>query len=319
MGPLGRSRSSGDNHNERINEPLPDTACMSWLDTPLVDKITPISILAFLLLLIGAVLIARLGNMVIRDYLDERMGKRLSKGVARVFQYMVLMTAALIGFNSILALDLSAIVLSLGVAGIAVAFASQQIIQNAISGVLIAIIKPIQLEDWVEVGPIPLTGISRVKDITLMNTVLREVDGRIITVPNSQIMNGKIINYTQTGFTAVNIPLWVGNINDLERIQQIVFEEADKDPYILPDVDGEEKGALARLFEKRSMRLLFGNENTLRALDPQVNIAEIQGTRARMMIKIWLREPSRREEIASRFLYEVGKRLAQENIELRDP
>ena len=159
---------------------------MSWLDEPVMDNITPFSIILFLLILAGAAIIARLGNMIIRDFLDERVGKRYSKGMGRLFQYTVLVAALLIGFNNILVLDLSALVLSLGVAGIALAFASQQIIQNAISGVLIAVIKPIQLEDWVEVGPIPFTGISRVKDINLMNTVLKEVDGRIITVPNSQ-------------------------------------------------------------------------------------------------------------------------------------
>ncbi len=292
---------------------------MSWLNEPLMDSITPISIIIFLLLQAVAVIIARLGNMLIREYLDERVGKRLSKSTARGFQYAVLVAGALIGFNTILELDLEAVVLSLGVAGIAVALASQQIIQNAISGLLIAIIKPIQLEDWVEVGPVPLTGISRVKDITLMNTVLREVDGRIITVPNSQIINGKVINYSRAGFTAVNIPLWVGQVSDLERIQRIVLEEADRNPFILPVVNDEEKNALTRLFERRSVRALFGSESNLRALDPQVSIAEIQGTRARLTIKIWIREPHRREEIVSSLLSEVSKRFARENIELRDP
>lgn len=292
---------------------------MSWLDEPIIDNITPFSIILFLLLQVAAVIIARMGNMLIRDYLDERMGKRFSKGVARLFQYIVLITAVIIGFNSVLVLDLSALVFSLGVAGVAVAFASQQVIQNAISGILIAIVKPIQLEDWVEVGPIPFTGISRVKDITLMNTVLREVDGRIITVPNSQIINGKVINYSRAGFTAVNIPLWVGQISDLQQVQRIVLEEADRNPYILPVVNEEEKSALGRLFERRSVRALFGTETNLHMLDPQVNIAEIQGTRARLTIKIWIREPNRREEVVSSFLSEVGDRLARENIELRDP
>lgn len=292
---------------------------MSWLDEPIIDNITPFALILFIMLQIGAVIVARVGNMAIRHYLDERMGKRFSKGVARMYQYTVLIIAALIGFNAILNLDFQAAVLSLGVASIAIAFASQQIIQNAISGLLIAIIKPIQLEDWVEVGPIPLTNISRVKDITLMNTVLKEVDGRIITVPNSQIINGKVINYTRAGFTAVNIPLWIANIANLERIQKIVYEEADRNPLILPEVDGEERGALSRLFERRPVRSRFGSEANLNALDPQVNIAEVQGTRARLVIKIWIREAHRREEIVSGFLAEICKKFAEEGIELRDP
>ena len=167
---------------------------MSWLETPIINGITPLAILSFLLLVIVAVIVARVGNTLIRRWLDEPVGKRLSKGVARSFQYVVMITALTVGFGSVLKLDLSAILLSLGIAGIAVAFASQQIIQNAIAGILISIVRPIQLEDWVEVGPLPLNGLGRVKDITLMNTVMRDLDGRIVTVPNAQIMNGKVIN-----------------------------------------------------------------------------------------------------------------------------
>jgi len=128
-----------------------------------------------------------------------------------------------------------------------------------------------------------------------------------------------VINYSRAGFTAVNIPLWVGRVSDLERIQRIVLDEADRNPFILPVVNDEEKSALTRLFEKRSVRALFGNETNIRALDPQVNIAEIQGTRVRLTVKIWIREPNRREEIVSSLLSAVSERLAQENIELRDP
>ena len=292
---------------------------MGWLTEPLIGTITPLELITFFLLQVAAVITARIVNMLIRRYLDEPVGKRLSKSVGRASQYTIIFTAAVVGFSTILNLDLSAIILSLGVAGVAVAFASQQILQNAIAGILISIIRPIQLEDWIEVGPIPLTGVSRVKDMTLMNTVLREADGRIITVPNSQIINGKVINYTRAGLTAVNIPMWIGNVADLERITQIVREEADRHPRIMPKVSEEERNAVSRMFERHSIRNLFGNEHNLCTLQPQVNLAEIQGTRARVVIKLWVREPNLREEIVSSFLAAVSARLTQENIELRDP
>lgn len=56
---------------------------MSWLDTPIIDNVTPMAIGLFLLLITLSVIVARIGNAIIRKYLDEPVGKRLSKGVAR--------------------------------------------------------------------------------------------------------------------------------------------------------------------------------------------------------------------------------------------
>ena len=64
----------------------------------------------------------------------------------------------------------------MGLVGVAIAFASQQIISNLLSGLLISFTRPIQLEDWVEVGLAPSTGVCRVKDINLMATVLRDIE-----------------------------------------------------------------------------------------------------------------------------------------------
>ena len=276
------------------------------------------AILSFLLLVIVAVIVARVGNTLIRRWLDEPVGKRLSKG-GPPFQYVVMITALTVGFGSVLKLDLSAILLSLGIAGIAVAFASQQIIQNAIAGILISIVRPIQLEDWVEVGPLPLNGLGRVKDITLMNTVMRDLDGRIVTVPNAQIMNGKVINHSRGGFTAVTIPLWIANVSDLDRITRIVRDEADKNPNILPRISDEGRTTVRKLFERQYIRSLFGNETNLHALAPEINLAEVQGTRAKLNIRLWILEPYKRDAIVSDFLKRITAKFEDEGIELRDP
>ncbi len=292
---------------------------MSWLDTPIAYNVTPMAIATFALLIVGAVVLARLGNTLIRRRLDDAVGKRLSKNVARAYQYVVILIALGAGFGSVLRLDLSGIFLSLGITGIAVAFASQQVIQNAIAGILISIVRPVQLEDWVEVGPIPLNGIGRVRDITLMNTVLRDIDGRIVTVPNTQIMVGKVINYSRGGFTAANVPLWIANVSDLDRIIRIVREEADRHPNILPKVSEEGKRAVSKIFERQYVRGIYGNASNLQSLVPEIYLAEVQGTRARLNIKLWIHEPYRKDEIVSDFLKRLSSKFEVEGIELRDP
>jgi small-conductance mechanosensitive channel len=290
----------------------------NWLDISIGGGITIFSLIVFLLLLTAAILIGRLAYLIIRRSLDDKVGRRLSKNAARLVQYAIIFTAAGYGFGTILRLDFSGLLLSLGLVTVAVAFASQQIIQNFISGIIISITRPIQIEDWIEVGSSPESSVSRVKDITLMSTVLRETSGRIIIVPNSQIITGKVINYTKAGFVAVTVPLWIESLTSLDQIKAIVYEEADKDPKILPQVDGEEKVAFQRILERPAIMNLFRDDANLKALDPQVNVVDIQGSRTLVRIKVWIREIDKKEQILSNFLVTLKKRFEAENIKLQD-
>jgi len=292
---------------------------MSWLDEiTIIDGVTAAMLIIFILVLGLGVTIGKGTSMILRKYLDERVGRKTSKTIARSAFYLIVGTAAVVGFTEVLKLDLSGLILSLGLVTVAVAFASQQIIQNIISGFIIALTKPIQLEDWVEVGNTPSTGVARVRDITLMNTVLRDIDGRIAIVPNSQIINGKLINYTQAGFVAVSIPMWIATVSDLDRIRKIVMEEADIHPRILPKVTEDEKKVVISIFERPAIRALFGANQDLSVLNPKVNIVDLQGSRLKIEIRVWLREINRRDEICSEFLAALKRRFTADSIEVRD-
>ncbi|MDW5561743.1 MAG: mechanosensitive ion channel [Methanomassiliicoccus sp.] len=292
---------------------------MSWLDYPIWDGITLGKLLAFTILLVAATVIGKLISNLIRNRLDGRMGRRTSKKVARFSFYVIMGAAVLIGFSQVLRMDFSGLIISLGLVGVAIAFASQQIISNMLSGLMISIIRPIELEDWVEVGLAPTTGVCRVKDINLMTTVLRDVDGRIIIVPNSEIVNGKIINYTQAGFVAASIDLWFYSTSSIEAVRRIVLEEADRDPHILPNVDEEERRVVLKVFERPAIRNLFGSSPNLSTLNPRVNILDLREGKVKVNIRIWIREVNRRDEIISGFFEAIRERFKGEGISLCNP
>lgn len=292
---------------------------MIWLDYEVLEGITVGSLLAFTVLVVAATISARLVSNLIRKELDDRIGRRTSKSVARVFFYTIVGLAVLIGFSQILKMDFGGLIISLGLVGVAIAFASQQIISNLLSGLLISFTRPIQLEDWVEVGLAPSTGVCRVKDINLMATVLRDIEGRIIVVPNSQIVNGKVINYTQAGFVAIPFDLWFDSSSSIDAVRRMVNEEAKRDPRILPDVDEEERRVVLRIFERPAIRGLFGGAADLTALNPQVNILDLRDGKVKVNVRVWIREINRRDEIISGFLEVLRVRFKKEGIILRDP
>ena len=64
---------------------------------------------------------------------------------------------------------------------------------------------------------------------------------------------------------------------------------------------------------------MFGNETNLHALAPEINLAEVQGTRAKLNIRLWILEPYKRDAIVSDFLKRITAKFEDEGIELRDP
>lgn len=292
---------------------------MSWLDTPILGELTLEDLMIFLLILVIGGLIGKIVSLLIRRYLDERIGRRQSKLLARIAMYTIILGAIIVGFDKVLQQELTGLIVSLGFVGVAIAFASQQIIQNMLSGILISIVRPIQLEDWVEVGSMPSTGLCRVKDIKLMNTELRDIDGRIVTIPNSQVLNGKVINYTQAGFVALRFDLWVKPSSDLETIKRIVYEEALADPRVLPGVREEDRGLVMKLLERPSIKGLFGPGEDLSALNPQVNILDLRESKMRLHVRVWIKEIHRRDEILSDLISVLRRRMDAMGITLLDP
>jgi small conductance mechanosensitive channel len=256
---------------------------MSWLDYPIWDGITVESILAFTIFVVAATLVGRLISNLIRRNLDERVSRRTSKKVARFTFYVIVLAAVMIGSSKILDVDFSVLVISLGLVGVAIAFASQQIISNMLSGLLISISRPIQLEDWIEVG------------------------------------NGKVINYTQAGFVATSFDLWLDSDSSIETVRRIVSEEADRDPRVLPNVEGEEHKVTLKIFERPALRNLFGPAVDVITLNPRVNILDLKEGRVRINVRIWIKEINKRDEIVSGFLEALKGRFQGESVGLRDP
>ncbi|HEY9247337.1 MAG TPA: mechanosensitive ion channel domain-containing protein [Candidatus Methanoperedens sp.] len=223
----------------------------------------------------------------------------------------------MLGFSSgvyfVLNLKLSALAASLGIIGIAVAIASQQLIQNFIAGILISVGRPIRLEDWIEIGD---SGISNVKDITLMRTVLRDKNGRLFYIPNSFLMSSVIINYTKSGFVEIPIELKVPFGSDLEKIKKIISEVADEHENMLPNVFGEEKDIITRLLELPNIHMFLKDRTNMNMFEPKTLISGISDSAVALSIRIWMRHVETKDEIISEFLEELLRRFKTEKMEL---
>jgi len=285
-------------------------------DNFFIGKVPLEAFLLFLFTFLLTLIVGNVAYVLMRWLLDDKLSRRNSKLLARVTQYAVIVSGIYLGIHQVLGEDLTAFAASLGVFSIALAFSSQQIIQNLIAGFLIIIERPIQLEDWIEVGGAPETGVCKVKDITLTTTVLRHTNGRLIYLPNSVLLSSRLINYTKSGVVEIPVPLTIPYGSDLEKIKGIVLDVVNENAWILPNVPLEEKSMMKQLLEMPRFKRLFEHEVEVTLFEPRVLIADIAGSKITLSIRIWIREINRKDEIVSDFLASLSKRLKEENINM---
>lgn len=281
-----------------------------------IGNVTLENFFVFIFTFIFTLIVGNLIYTLLRKLLDERISKRASKFTARAMQYVIIGIGLYYGVYHILSLDLTALAASLGIIGIAIAFSSQQIIQNLMSGILISIERPIQPEDWVEIGGFPQTGISRVKDIKLTKTVLRDRDGRLIYIPNSVLMSSKIINYTKSGFLEIPIQLTVPYGSDIEKIKRTIKEIADENKRMLPNVPRRERSSIIRPIKLPHIKSLFEKKVDMSMFEPKIMISDVSNSKITLSIRVWIRDVDKKNEIVSEFFDVLLKKFKEKKIKL---
>ncbi len=119
-----------------------------------------------------------------------------------------------------------------GIIGLALGFAFQDIAANFMSGVLLAIRRPFRVGELIETNDF----FGTVQRITLRSTEIRTPPGQIVLVPNSQVFQNPIVNFSRTGERRVDLSVGVAYGDDLEKarsvavaaVEQIEARQADR-------------------------------------------------------------------------------------------
>mgnify|MGYP003685845197 FL=1 len=106
---------------------------------------------------------------------------------------------------SILKLDraLTSLLTGAGIIGLALSFAFQDSASNFIAGVFMALRKPLNIGDIIETNGT----MGEVKRMSLRNTVLRSFQGQRVYLPNKEVYQNKLTNYSELGKRRVDIPV----------------------------------------------------------------------------------------------------------------
>jgi small conductance mechanosensitive channel len=111
-----------------------------------------------------------------------------------------------------------------GVIGLALGFAFQDIAANFMSGIILAVREPFEVGDVVEIGDF----LGSIERIDLRATVGRTFTGQIVTMPNKDVLGSHIVNYSTTGEWRIEVAVGVSYGDDLEVAEQAIREALEK-------------------------------------------------------------------------------------------
>ncbi len=192
------------------------------------DRMLAVFIDSVVLILV-AYQIVRISNDLV-EYLIKTfrfVGKKEDKTtvsmVILVVQIMVRVIAVLLILMNI-GLEITPLLASLWIGGIAIAFALKSILEDVFSSFSIFLGKPFDIGDFVTIGPDSWT----IMDIGLQTTRVKTLQWTVLTIPNKEVQNARINNFTLMHRRRVSTDLQISYEHDLDLLKKI--------PSILQDI-----------------------------------------------------------------------------------
>ena len=144
---------------------------------------------------------------------------------------IILMAVVIIAAIGQIGIQTTSFIAIFGAAGLAVGLALQGSLSNFAAGVLIVLFRPYKVGDFVEAAGI--AGV--VEQVQILTTILKTGDNKQIIVPNGQIMDSIITNYSANDKRRVDMVVGVSYDDDLDKVRSTIEELVAADERILAE------------------------------------------------------------------------------------
>lgn len=207
-------------------------------------------ILALLCLWIGLKLAKWIMKLIRRSFDKSKLDPTVSSFLSSII-YIVLYVLIFITVVSIMGIQVTSFVTLLGTAGVTVGLALQGSLANFAGGVLILILKPFVIGDYIREDTHNNEG--TVISIDIFYTRLQTYDGKMIVIPNGTLSNTSLTNLTKQEKRRLEFRIPVEYDVDLRLAKSVLEQVITKESMVLAD---EPKNIVLDAFEDSSMTIL---------------------------------------------------------------
>ncbi len=213
-------------------ETITTAAQAAWAEVSTFAVSYAFSILGAIILIIAGFIVANMVEKWVRRTLEHfrSFDATLTSFLSQVARYAVLV---LVGVTVLaqFGVQTASIIAALGAASIAIGLALQGTLQNVAAGIMLLVLKPFRVGEFVEASGISGT----IQAIGLFATEMKTVDGLYILAPNSSLWNTSVTNYSRNSRRRNDLVIGIGYGDDIDLAQQTMMDLAAADERILKD------------------------------------------------------------------------------------
>lgn len=187
-------------------------------------------LIAIVVLIVGRFLIKWIIKLVTKGKFAQKNDKTVVTVLSHFLSaalYIVLVVIII----GILGIPTASVITVIASAGVAIGLALQGALSNIAGGIMILILRPFRVGDFVEVAG----NSGTVSDVGIFYTTLTTPDNKIVTIPNGTVMANNIVNYSLKDTRRVDFTFSVAYGTDVEKVKSILLEEANKHEMVLKD------------------------------------------------------------------------------------
>lgn len=211
---------------ERILEHLPTMGRIIELLILYGSKV----LLALITLFIGLFLINKLVKGVLKMFVRRSVDKTLQTFLLTLINIGLKILLVISIINN-LGVQMTSFIAVLGAAGLAVGMALSGTLQNFAGGVVLLILKPFKVGNYIEAQGYAGT----VKEIQIFSTILNTPDKKTIIIPNGPLSSGTVINYSKEPARRVEWIFGISYTDSIDVARDIILEILKADKRILAE------------------------------------------------------------------------------------
>ena len=224
---------------EQITEAAKNVAENPGVVKTYLEKFLP-SLLSFAIQVVIAVLVLVIGTRIInaivkmfkKGFARRNMEIGVSNFLANLIKYLLYFVLVMV-ILSWFGIATGSVVAMLGSAGLTIGLALQGSLSNFAGGVLILVLKPFKVGDYVSVNGDSVMG--TVMDISMFYTKIRSDDNKVVHIPNGGLADSNITNFTMLDKRRIDISVGVAYDADLSQVKKVLTQVVDGQETVLKD------------------------------------------------------------------------------------
>lgn len=185
------------------------------------------------LVLVATLYAARLAKRLVTNFFHRLSHSIALRDLVATLTYVLVLLIGLFFVLEVLNLQktVTSLLAGVGIIGLALGFAFQDIAANFISGIIIVLQRPFTVGDVIKTNDY----FGTIERISLRTTDLRQTTGELVRVPNRKVFENALINFTVNTMRRVDLTCGVTYDSDLDKVRRVVLEAVHDMPYLVPE------------------------------------------------------------------------------------